>query len=658
MNETPRVLADRYEVGELLGRGGMAEVHAGRDQRLGRRVAIKLLRSDMARDPVFQARFRREAQSAAGLNHPAIVAVYDTGEDVRTEAGGAQVRAPYIVMEYVEGQTVRELLDAAGGGGLGTQQAVEITAGILTALRAAHEAGIVHRDVKPANVMVTPSGAVKVMDFGIARAVADSSATMTQTSAVIGTAQYLSPEQARGEVVDARTDLYSTGCTLYEVLTGRPPFIGDSPVAVAYQHVGELPQPPSAHNRAVDDELDRVVLKALAKARDDRYDDAQQFLDDLLAAEAGQPVLAPAVAVATAAATAHLPTTTEATRAVAAGGFVSRRNRGQVTGATTAVPVPGTGPLPVQPEPRRANRGVVALLVTLLVVVLGLGAWLAYRAVQESNLVTVPQVVNLSESDATNALRNQGLVPGTSVQRADAAAAGTVIDSDPDEGQRVEPQSTIVLTVSTGPSAVPVPDLAGRTESQARQDLLAVGLEEGRVTQQNSTLPQNTVISSNPDKDASVAPGTKVDLVIASGSVDLPDLAGQTQEEAQAALTELRLSAAYTVEPSEAPVGQVLRQSPGAGSVAIGGIVQVVVSGGPTATPSPTDAPSQSPTADPSDEPSEEPSQSPTASPSASASATPTSGTTLQPGADPTASAAARVRPTQASTSPTGPVSA
>jgi len=656
VNETPRVLADRYEVGELLGRGGMAEVHAGRDQRLGRRVAIKLLRSDMARDPVFQARFRREAQSAAGLNHPAVVAVYDTGEDVRTDAGGAQVRAPYIVMEYVEGQTVRELLDQAGGG-LGTQRAVEITAGILTALRAAHEAGIVHRDVKPANVMVTRSGAVKVMDFGIARAVADSSATMTQTSAVIGTAQYLSPEQARGEVVDARTDLYSTGCTLYEVLTGRPPFIGDSPVAVAYQHVGELPQPPSAHNRAVDDELDRVVLKALAKSRDDRYDDAQQFLDDLLAAEAGQPVLAPAVAVATAAATAHLPTTTEATRAVAAGGFVSRRNRAQATGATTAVPAPGTGPLPVQPEPRRGNRGVVALLVTLLVVVLGLGAWLAYRAVQESNLVTVPTVVDLSESDATKALETEGLVVAPSVQKADAAAAGTVIDSDPDAGQRVDPQSTVVLTVSTGPGNAAVPDVVGQTESQAARTLEDQGLREGAVTYRNQPgVPRGTVLSSDPAEGTSLPVGSEVALVLASGQVALTDLTGQTQDQAVKALQDLDLTPLITPQPDQAAVGTVIDMNPKDGTVPAGSSVQLVVSAGPTATPSPTDTPSQPPSDAPTDDPTQDP--EPSASGSPSASATPTSGTTLQPGADPTASAAARVRPTQAVTSLPGPVSA
>ena len=235
VNDKPRVLGNRYEVGDLLGRGGMAEVHIGRDTRLGRVVAIKLLRVDLARDATFQARFRREAQSAAALNHPAIVAVYDTGEEQVVEAGGSSVALPYIVMEYVEGRTLRELMH--DGSPLDVDTALEVTARVLSALEYSHRAGIVHRDIKPANVMMTTTGDVKVMDFGIARALADASSTMTQTQAVIGTAQYLSPEQARGETVDARSDLYSAGCLLYEVLTGRPPFVADSPVAVAYQHV-------------------------------------------------------------------------------------------------------------------------------------------------------------------------------------------------------------------------------------------------------------------------------------------------------------------------------------------------------------------------------------------------------------------------------------
>src|SRR3954449_3555350 len=293
VNDRPHVLGNRYELGELLGRGGMAEVHIGRDTRLGRVVAIKLLRTDLARDATFQARFRREAQSAAALNHPAIVSVYDTGEEQIVEAAGGVVNLPYIVMEYVEGRTLRELLQ--DGHPLDVDTALDVTARVLSALEYSHRGGIVHRDIKPANVMVTPNGDVKVMDFGIARAMSDASSAMTQTQAVIGTAQYLSPEQARGETVDARSDLYSTGCLLFELLTGRPPFIGDSPVSVAYQHVREAAPIPSSFASDVPDTLDRITLKALAKERDARYSSAAEFRADLEAAIRGGAVGAPAV---------------------------------------------------------------------------------------------------------------------------------------------------------------------------------------------------------------------------------------------------------------------------------------------------------------------------------------------------------------------------
>ncbi|WP_273168886.1 Stk1 family PASTA domain-containing Ser/Thr kinase, partial [Actinomyces israelii] len=304
----PQVLAGRYEIRDLIGRGGMAEVHLGYDKRLSRIIAIKLLRSDIAGDPTFQARFRREAQSAAALNHPTIVAVYDSGEEEITAPNGATRSVPYIVMEYVEGHTVRELL--GDGDAVPIPEAVEITTGVLDALEYSHRAGIVHRDIKPGNIMLTSTGAVKVMDFGIARAMEDSSATVTQTHAVVGTAQYLSPEQARGEVVDARSDLYSTGCLLYELLTGQPPFTGDSAVAIAYQHVREIPKPPSALAADVPESLDRVVLKALAKARDDRYQDAAHMRNELLAAARGMAVSAPATDTWQAPAALSSPSTT------------------------------------------------------------------------------------------------------------------------------------------------------------------------------------------------------------------------------------------------------------------------------------------------------------------------------------------------------------
>src|SRR6187200_1887334 len=291
MSSDDPLIGGRYQLGELLGRGGMAEVRKGIDTRLGRTVAVKRLRTDLASDSTFQARFRREAQSSASLNHPAIVAVYDTGEEPAADG----VAQPYIVMEFVAGRTLRDILRE--GRKILPERALEITSGVLSALDYSHRAGIIHRDIKPGNVMLTPSGDVKVMDFGIARAISDASSTMTQTAAVVGTAQYLSPEQARGESVDSRSDVYSTGCLLYELLTGRPPFVGDSPVAVAYQHVREQAQPPSSHDEELTPELDAIVMKSLTKSVEDRYQSAAAMRADIECFLTGKPVVAPVVAV-------------------------------------------------------------------------------------------------------------------------------------------------------------------------------------------------------------------------------------------------------------------------------------------------------------------------------------------------------------------------
>jgi serine/threonine-protein kinase len=282
-------LGDRYTVGQVIGRGGMAEVYEGTDSRLNRKVAIKVLRPDLARDPMFQERFRREAQSAAGLNHPNIVAIYDTGEDLIAD-GSSQVSVPYIVMEFVDGVTLRQML--TNGPRILPERALEVVAGVLAALDYSHRHGIVHRDIKPANIMINAFGDAKVMDFGIARAMSDAATSVTATSAVMGTAQYLSPEQARGEVVDARSDIYSTGCVLYELLVGKPPFNGDSPVSIAYQHVNEPAKAPSSIDPSIPSTLDAITLSALAKDPNARYQSAADMRSDVERAIAGMPIAA------------------------------------------------------------------------------------------------------------------------------------------------------------------------------------------------------------------------------------------------------------------------------------------------------------------------------------------------------------------------------
>ena len=394
-----RVLSGRYELGSLIGRGGMADVYRGTDTRLGRTVAIKLLRPDMARDPQFRARFKREAQAVAALNHPSIVAIFDTGEHLVHDGSADDVRVPYIVMEFVEGKTLRDMIRAKE---VTIDQAIDYCLGVLGALEYSHKAGIVHRDIKPANVMYCPgTNSVKVMDFGIARAIADSSATMTQTQAVVGTAQYLSPEQARGETVDARSDLYSAACLLYEMLTSRPPFVGDSPVSVAYQHVREIAEPPSSLNPDVSPALDTVIAKALQKNRDDRFQDAAAFRRALRAAKAGVPVPAVAASEAPTDPNDHVPDAPPRTDAFAATGasFLDDAPTGRLAAAGlyhddgTAIPLEvadahtAAEPLPLGLPPEREpsrrqksrRRAWIATLVIFTLLVLAGGRPLALR---------------------------------------------------------------------------------------------------------------------------------------------------------------------------------------------------------------------------------------------------------------------------------------
>jgi len=522
--ESPQqMLAGRYELRELIGRGGMAEVHLGYDTRLSRIVAIKLLRSDIAGDPTFQARFRREAQSAAALNHPAIVAVYDSGEEELTQLDGTTRTVPFIVMEYVEGHTVRELLGE--GEAVPIPEAVEITTGVLDALEYSHRAGIVHRDIKPGNIMLTQAGAVKVMDFGIARAVEDSAATVTQTHAVVGTAQYLSPEQARGEVVDARSDLYSTGCLLYELLTGQPPFTGDSAVAIAYQHVREIPKTPSSIAADIPDALDRVVLKALAKKRDDRYQDAAHMRADLLAAARGMDVAAPA-------------TDTWAATTVLA-----------PEASAVAAPSPEEEPsTPSEEDEQPRRRWWVWVLVLGALIALGtlLGLWASGNLSNGPEptpsptvtAVAVPTVSGMSESDAQAAIEGLGLVyeKGDDVN-SDTVDAGLAVSTDPGEGTSVVLGSTVTVHFSSGSAMVAVPDVSGKSQADARTAITDAGLTVGDVTTEDSAdVSSGSVIRTDPVAGTPVERGSTVSLVVSSGKTTVPNVEGLSQDEAQSAI--------------------------------------------------------------------------------------------------------------------------
>ena len=623
--KSERVLNGRYEVSELIGRGGMADVYLGRDVRLGRTVAIKVLRPDLARDPLFQSRFRREAQAVAGLNHQAIVSVYDTGDEVPDNAGPDDVRLPFIVMEYVAGQTLRELIKL---GRISPEQAVRYICGVLSALEYSHRSGIVHRDIKPANVMVSPQGAVKVMDFGIARAIADSAATMTQTQAVIGTAQYLSPEQARGETVDARSDLYSAGCLLYEMLTGRPPFVGDSPVSVAYQHVREQPPVPSTLKPGIPPALDRILLRALAKDRNDRFQDAHEFSQALEAAERGEAAVTEAMAVSPAPAPTRAvpaaesgaePQTRAMARALAGGPLTSRTPVVPAEAGSDAAaghhehddalePRPparsGRGGREVDAAPPSRRRAWITTLLVLLALLLAAAGVLIYNlltaAEPEPTTALVPDVSGMSQTDAQNLITGEGFsVPLIEQEYSESIESGYAIGTLPEAGTEAPLDGRLTLLVSQGPSEVTVPaDLVGMTEPQARDVLRQLGLQGGTTTTANSaSVPEGRVLSSSPEPGTSVEVGGTVDLVLSTGNVTLPDLVGMTRQRAEEVLgnTAYQLTVTISeVENGDVPPGTVVDQSLPAGTdVPQGSSISIVVAKAP---PEPEPTPSPSPT--------------------------------------------------------------
>ena len=554
------LLANRYEIGDVIGRGGMATVHVGQDTRLGRRVAVKLLKPSLANDPAFRTRFRQEAQAAARMAHPTIVRVYDAGEETVTEQSGAEVQVPFIVMEYVEGRPLSEVI---GDGPVEPDEAVRLTSGILTALEYSHRAGVVHRDIKPANVMVTATGQVKVMDFGIARAITDTSATVAQTTSILGTASYFSPEQARGETVDARTDLYSTGIVLFELLTGRPPFLGDSPVAVAYQHVSEQPVAPSTITPAVSPALDAVTLHALVKDRTRRFQNAAEFRRDLEQAAAGQVP----------ASTKKLQQSANDASTVLFG----------VNPRTTSNPEVAFRELDDTQEhrPQRTqNRPPVAWIwvgiVLTIAVIAGVIFWVANLQPGQapvSSSVSVPNVVGATYDSAAKALDKRDLVPVKVEQNSDKVDKGSVIRTEPGSGTNVARQQNVRVVVSLGPEQIAVPDVANQSQDAAQQALEAAGFAVGAVNSTYSpTVPEGTVMSTDPAASSSHTKGTVVNLTVSNGLVQLPDVTQQPFSTANSTLANLGLTVKQQASYS-CTGGTVTQQDQPAGDIAQGSTV-------------------------------------------------------------------------------------
>lgn len=658
--QEPRTLGGRYELGRLVGRGGMADVHLARDLRLGRQVAVKVLRTDLARDASFLSRFRREALAAAGLSHPSIVAVYDSGEEIVHEAGGAELHVPYIVMEYIDGRTLREVLNAEGA--LDPSEAARITAAVLSALTYAHERGLVHRDIKPANVMVTEAGSVKVMDFGIARALADTAATMTQTQAVMGTARYLSPEQAQGLEVDGRSDVYSVGCLLYELLAGRTPFQGD-PVSLVYQHLGESPTAPSTHRDGLTEALDAVTLHALEKKPEERYQNAEDFRDDLVAARTGQPVSAAAqdtygrlvgAAGASAAGAAGAARESHGDRPVA-----EDRDSltGVVFGGADVEEFERTDEMPVRERRHRGAGLLLGVIAALAIAGLSYVLWsvMGPGAEEEPTTVAVPDTVGQVETAARATLTELGFVVPDATYEESSEPQGTVIDQTPRTGSLVE-GSEVRLTVSDGPSARTIPNLQGQEENSARGMLERAGFTNVREEAEEVDDPDwegGQVIGTEPGAGESVAPDREIVLVVSSGQVTVPDVVGLDQNEAVVAISDQSLGYAIELErTAEVEAGTVMSQSEEAGDVVDQGttvtlvvaleprLVEtateiITVTPSPTPTPTPTDDPTEDPTDDPTEDPTDDPTEAP--DPTDDPSDTPTADLppTLRPGDPP-----------------------
>ena len=626
----PDTVDNRYKVLEVIGTGAMATVYAAEDTRLGRKVALKILRPEQAQDDTFRARFKREAEAVASLNNPAIVAVYDTGSYNPSQGGGESASSeegtaiPYIVMEYVEGHTLRSILSR--GGHLPVRDALGYSEQLLGALQYSHSMGIIHRDIKPANIMVLERtsediakgqpGQIKVMDFGISRAIEEAGEALTKANVVMGSARYMSPEQVSGKEVDARSDLYSAACVIYEMIAGRSPFDAESNVDLAAKHLSDAPEPPSKFTPLeVPAGLDAVILKGLAKNPDERYQSAAEFAQALVSVvRPGEETVVQDAAMTTAfvpsATTASLgedyaPYTTSITEASVEdgglNGFFEYEDDEELYDDEEYAEYDESSP-----RKRAWVRFLVGTLIAALLV-FSVGSVLYYQnKLNEVPQVSVPAVVNVSRDDADNQLRNLGFVLDYRTAYSDNIKKGDVISVEPGVGSKVNKGSTVTVTVSSGPEKVKLPDnLQGQSEAYVRNALKDLGLVDGRVsTVESASVPAGMVVELSPEKGSTddkgaqtVEAGSTVNIVLSSGKVKVPSLVGLTKDQAIAALTAqdvLLNTNIETVQTNERPAGTVLSQSSAAGTlVAQNSTVTIRVAATPTQTTAPTTAATQ-----------------------------------------------------------------
>ena len=554
------LIGDRYQLGNSIGTGGMSDVYVATDTLLGREVAVKMLKIDMARDENFRQRFRKEAQNSARLNHPNIVAVYDTGE---TLVEGISI--PYIVMEHIRGRDLRAIVREEGP--LRPEKAAELLFPVTLALEASHESGIIHRDVKPANIMVTNTGSVKVMDFGIARALDDSTAAMTQTSAVIGTAQYLSPEQARGKSADARSDIYALGCVMYEAVTGTPPFEGETPFAVAYQHVQEDPEPPSARiadlseSEAVN--VDSVILTAMAKHPADRYQSAFEMAADLERLEHG---------AVTEAARSHLDETElpdDAAPVAEQSRYEQHRQKTQKTG----------------------NTGMKILAILMAAVMLLGGGAFAFNKVRNdpeeeaaNDMVFVPKVVGKKREEAVQELEKLGLLVTVNEAPHPDVPRGEVLSTNPTEGSQLQKGTPITVTVSSGREVTDVPDVSNLSPQDAAAELEKAGLklDDDIKREHSDTVPEGVIMSQQPAAGSQLSKGSKVSVTVSNGreKVKVPSLEGMNVSQAESVLSSLGLESTTVEVDSLKPKDEVLAVAGQGEEVDRGTTIELRVSNG------------------------------------------------------------------------------